>query len=51
MKIKHTQHAYAQKKAKRSGDAERSGEGGSGVSPDYDTPQHVHNKPSAVEKV
>jgi hypothetical protein len=30
----------------------RSGKGGSGVSPDYDTAQyaHAHNKPSAVEK-
>jgi hypothetical protein len=24
------------------GEGERSGEGGSGVSPDYDTPQHTH---------
>jgi hypothetical protein len=31
-----TQHAHAQKKAKRSGQAERSGEGGPEVSPDYE---------------
>jgi len=30
MKFKHTQHAYAYKKAKRSGEAERSREGGFG---------------------
>jgi hypothetical protein len=36
---------------KRSGEAERSGEGGSGVSTDDDTTQHAHahNNPSAVK--
>jgi hypothetical protein len=34
MKSKHTQNAYLHKKANRSGEAERSGEGGSGVSLD-----------------
>jgi hypothetical protein len=34
MKSKHIQLAYAHKKAKRSGEAERSGEGVSGVSLD-----------------
>jgi hypothetical protein len=36
MKSKHIQHAYAHKKAKRSGEAERSGNGDSGVSLDYE---------------
>jgi hypothetical protein len=37
-----TQHAYAQMNAKRSGQAERSGEGGFGVSPDYGNPTRTH---------
>ena len=36
MKSKHIQHAYAHKKSKRSGEAKRSGKGGSGVSLDYE---------------
>jgi hypothetical protein len=34
-------HLYAQKKAKRSGKAERSGEGCSGLSPDYENPTRM----------
>jgi hypothetical protein len=45
-----TQHAHARKKAKRSGQAERSGEGGSGVSPDYDNPTRTHSEEDQVER-
>jgi hypothetical protein len=37
-----TQHARAQKKAKRSGQAERNGEGRFGVSPGYGNPTRTH---------
>jgi hypothetical protein len=42
-----TQHAQAQKKAKRSGQAERSGEGGMVVSSGYNTTQHAQAQKKA----
>jgi hypothetical protein len=52
LRLRCTQDAYAHKKTKRSGEAERSGEGGFGGLFDYDLTQHAHahNKPSEVEK-
>jgi len=39
-----TQRAFAQKKAMRSGHAERSGEGSSASSPDYGYPSRTHTE-------
>jgi hypothetical protein len=45
-----TQHAHAQKKAKRSGQAERSGEGWFKVSPGYGNPTYTHAEGQAERR-
>jgi hypothetical protein len=45
-----SQHAHAQKKAKRSGQAERSGEGGLGASHDYGNPTSMHTEEGQAER-
>jgi hypothetical protein len=45
-----TQHALVQKKAKRSGQAERSGKERPGVSPDYGIPTCMHAEEGEVER-
>jgi hypothetical protein len=45
-----TQHAHAQWKAKRSGQAERSGEEGLGVSTDYANPTRTHAEEGQAER-
>jgi hypothetical protein len=45
-----TQRAHAHKKAKRSGQAERSGKGGAGVSPDYGDPTRTFDEEGKAER-
>jgi hypothetical protein len=45
-----TQHAHAQKNAKRSGQAERRGKKGFGASPDYDNLTHTHVESFQAER-